>query len=240
MSTSNLISLAHDGFRYLKRISRGPFAGEYVGLPGKSGSTHKLHCTRPKPRQLTKDVPKGCIRISYTGDQKNFLEFPNTEEGQLAAANKMLDWKELSHNAAPTSAVAVPRGRSYKHFVAERAEAARNGSLYVKNNPHHTMSKKPTPPGKKASANKDIKNGITRPKEGSTTRKVWDIADRLGADRAAVLKEAAKRNINPATATTQYGKWRKYNGMEGRTVVKKATKKKPSPPKAKPTPPAAS
>lgn len=235
MQTSNLLSLAQDGFRFVKRLRNGL----YVGQPGKRGSTHRLRAIWAKPRFVTKDVPKGVIRLCYT-DPAQFYEFPNTEEGREQAAAKLAQLKELAKGATPYSAVTIPFGRRYKNFAAERAEAAAQGSLYTKTETASNMSKKPTPPAKKGSANKDSKNGITRPKEGSTTRKVWDIADRLGADRAGVLKEAAKRNINPATATTQYGKWRKYHGMEGRTAVKKAAKKKPSPPKAKPTPPPAS
>lgn len=78
---------------------------------------------------------------------------------------------------------------------------------------------------KSAAVKKDQKNGVTRPKEGTTTGKVWDIADRLKA-RAEVLAECRKRKINDATATTQFGKWRKYMGLEGRTSPKKATAKK--------------
>lgn len=87
---------------------------------------------------------------------------------------------------------------------------------------------------------KDQKNGVTRPKEGSTTRKVWDIADKNDG-RAAVLKECAKRKINAATATTQYGKWRVYNGLKGKKaakVVKKAAPKKIAAKKPAPAAPA--
>lgn len=102
---------------------------------------------------------------------------------------------------------------------------------------------------KKEVVKKDIKNGVTRPKADTTTGKVWDIADRLKT-RAEVLAECKKRKINDATATTQFGKWRKYNGLEGRSkkaakpakkVAKKAAKKKapPAPPAVAPEAPVA-
>jgi hypothetical protein len=94
---------------------------------------------------------------------------------------------------------------------------------------------------KKPAVKKDQKNGITRPKEGTTTRKVWDIADRL-KERAPVLAECAKRKINAATATTQFGKWREYNGLKGKKTkkaakpAKKVSAKKAKAPKATPAP----
>jgi hypothetical protein len=226
--TSNLIILAQEGFRYLKRLPNGLF----VGMKGRRGSTHKLKCTRPRPRYLTKDVPPGVIRICYD-DPRVFLDFPKDTDGQHAAVVKLAGWNHLSASASPTSAVAVPFGRKYQTFCAGRAEAAANGSLYNKENPHHTMAKKTPPkaPKKNAApkAAKDTNNGVTRPKEGSETRKVWDFADKLKT-RADVLAACAKAKINPATATTQFGKWRKYNGLEGRSAKpvapKKAAKKK--------------
>lgn len=55
-----------------------------------------------------------------------------------------------------------------------------------------------------------------RPKPGSTTARVWDIADALlkdneGADkkelRALVLAACEKEGINKSTASVQFGKW---------------------------------
>ena len=69
---------------------------------------------------------------------------------------------------------------------------------------------------------KDTQNGITRPKTGTKTGTVWEIADTLSqvagspAGRKRVLARADDVDINPATAATQYGRWRKYNGLSGR------------------------
>lgn len=57
-----------------------------------------------------------------------------------------------------------------------------------------------------------------RPKEGSTTGKVWNIADEMvrgGAViskelRAEVIKACEDIGINSSTASTQYGKWKKF------------------------------
>lgn len=71
----------------------------------------------------------------------------------------------------------------------------------------------------KEKAPKDEKNGIVRPKAGTKTGRVWEIADKLSADsgepvaRKAVLDAAMAEGINAATAATQYGRWRRYYGL---------------------------
>ena len=58
-------------------------------------------------------------------------------------------------------------------------------------------------------------NGNGRPKTGTATGTVWETADALKAqvgeppERAAVIEACVKKGINAATASTQYGKWRK-------------------------------
>lgn len=55
----------------------------------------------------------------------------------------------------------------------------------------------------------------SRPKAGSTTGKVWDIADELFATikddkqlRKAVIERCTKEGINSSTTSVQFGKWR--------------------------------
>ncbi len=73
----------------------------------------------------------------------------------------------------------------------------------------------------KVKVEKDTQNGITRPSTGTKTGIVWGIADDLSAElkapagRKAVLDAATAKEINPSTAATQYGRWRKYNGLTG-------------------------
>lgn len=53
-----------------------------------------------------------------------------------------------------------------------------------------------------------------RPKEGSTTAKVWDICDQLFEQmgeipsRPNAIQACVSQGINAATASTQYGKWK--------------------------------
>lgn len=65
---------------------------------------------------------------------------------------------------------------------------------------------------------KDENNGVSRPSSGATL-KVWEIADALSAKherpatRAEVTEEGLKADLVVGTIHTQYGRWRKYNGL---------------------------
>lgn len=64
-------------------------------------------------------------------------------------------------------------------------------------------------------------HGVTQPGEGTTSMKVWAIANELSAAagqparRKDVVQKAIEADINAATASTQYGKWRVFNGLKG-------------------------
>jgi hypothetical protein len=61
-----------------------------------------------------------------------------------------------------------------------------------------------------------ISKPAKRPKEGSMTGKVWAVADALHTetgtipDRKAVIAACEAEGVNPSTASTQYGKWKKH------------------------------
>lgn len=128
-----------------------------------------------------------------------------------------------------------------------------------------SKSKKPTTKAVKAVVKSVVKNGVTQPREGGLTRKVWDIADSLKSSlgrvptRAEVIAKAPS-SANESTVSTQFGYWRKFNGIKGRisapkpaakakakpakkgakAPAKPAAPKAPTPPPAAPVPPAAS
>lgn len=62
-------------------------------------------------------------------------------------------------------------------------------------------------------------NGVTRPKDGTATGRVWAISDELSAAagkpaaRKDVINKGVAEGINPATLATQYGKWRRFHGL---------------------------
>lgn len=64
-----------------------------------------------------------------------------------------------------------------------------------------------------------------RPREASITRRVWDIADELStplgpAERQSVVAKALEEGINPNTAHTQYGHWKKATWSKNRSASK--------------------
>ena len=83
------------------------------------------------------------------------------------------------------------------------------------------MTDKKKEVAKKEVVERDVQNGVTRPKAGTKTGIVWEIADALSAKagapagRKVVLEAAAEQELNASTAATQYGRWRKYNGLTG-------------------------
>lgn len=114
-------------------------------------------------------------------------------------------------------------------------------------------SKKSAPKAKATRATNLVeKNGVRRPGPDGNTGKIWEIADDISkktgapAYRKDVLAAADKQGIPTATAATQYGRWRKFNGLDGRLpsrtekttkpAKKAAAKGKPAAPKP-PRPP---
>lgn len=68
---------------------------------------------------------------------------------------------------------------------------------------------------------KDEKNGVTRPAAGTITGSVWDAIQNLGRANNGVFPSAAEvikalPNVPVATVRTQYARFRKYHGIEGR------------------------
>ena len=69
------------------------------------------------------------------------------------------------------------------------------------------------------------RNGMRRPKPGTKTGRIWEIADNISgeikapASRAAVLEVAKEEGANLSMAVSQYSYWRKFNGVTGRVVA---------------------
>lgn len=84
----------------------------------------------------------------------------------------------------------------------------------------------PAAPPKKPAAPKpaaEQKNGITRPKDGTKTGRIWQVADELSAKNKASAKRGdvmaicEGEGLNKATIATQYGRWCKFNGITRET-----------------------
>lgn len=94
-----------------------------------------------------------------------------------------------------------------------------------------TTAKAEKPPKvEKPKVERDKKNGVTRPAPGTTTGKVWEIADKISeklgspATREQVAK-ALGDSMNSSTVATQYGKWRRYYGLPR---IRKVTEEAPA------------
>jgi len=66
------------------------------------------------------------------------------------------------------------------------------------------------------------RNGIRRPRAGTMTGRVWEIADEISEAKGepAQRKEVIDVYVdqeggNPSTCTTQFGRWRKFHGLTG-------------------------
>jgi hypothetical protein len=107
-------------------------------------------------------------------------------------------------------------------------------------------AKKATAPAKanKPAVERIEKNEIVKPRPGGLTARVWEISEKLTASlkrtatRAEVMEAAAKEKIQPGTAATQYGYWRRFNGIKGRVSLPKAPKAAKAPKVAAPKAPA--
>lgn len=73
-------------------------------------------------------------------------------------------------------------------------------------------------------------NDVAQPREGSKTRRVWDIATEISDEKkaAATLAEVREKGeaegLNTATIQTQYNRWRKFHGLPPQGRAPKADK----------------
>jgi hypothetical protein len=71
-----------------------------------------------------------------------------------------------------------------------------------------------------AAPTKVEQNGIVRPKAGTTTALIWEIADAKSkeagepAKRKDIIDAAIAQGLNAATVATQYGRWRVFYGLD--------------------------
>lgn len=62
-------------------------------------------------------------------------------------------------------------------------------------------------------------NGVTQPRSGTKTRRVWEIADEISADkgrpalRGEVMEKGNAEGLSQGTIATQYGRWCGFHGV---------------------------
>ena len=78
-------------------------------------------------------------------------------------------------------------------------------------------------------------NGVTKPAAGSKTGAVWDIADKISAEkqrpalREEVMEAGKAAGLNNGTIATQYARWTEFHGVtkEQRQAVRDSEKPAP-------------
>lgn len=73
--------------------------------------------------------------------------------------------------------------------------------------------------GLKIEKDRQQSNGVTRPSIGGKCRAVWDMLDELGDDVTAkqARTKAAELGFDKTTTMVQFYRWRKFNGIAGRS-----------------------
>lgn len=62
-------------------------------------------------------------------------------------------------------------------------------------------------------------NDVAQPKPGTKTRRVWDIADEISAEKARpairseVMEQCKTEGLSLGTAATQFGRWCAFHGL---------------------------
>lgn len=146
----------------------------------------------------------------------------STHQGTHMASKKPVPVAKPAPVAAPAAKPAAKAPKAAKE-AAKPAPAAKPAKE-VKS------ETKPAKPVKEAKAPKEarvIQNDVTRPKAGGKCAQVWDIADKLSAKAKApaqaadVIKAAVDAGLNEANARAEFQRWRKFNGLSGRTPAAK-------------------
>ncbi|QQM14098.1 hypothetical protein pVco14_048 [Vibrio phage pVco-14] len=75
-------------------------------------------------------------------------------------------------------------------------------------------------------------NGVREPRPGTNCAAIWELATRMSTERKAtvavgdLIDAGTAAGFNVATIKTQYARWRKFHGIEGRVESEKARLKR--------------
>lgn len=75
-------------------------------------------------------------------------------------------------------------------------------------------------------------NGVRQPRENTHCARIWTLATKMSTDAKAtvavgdLIEVATGEGYNEATIKTQYARWRKFHGIEGRVESAKAREAK--------------
>jgi hypothetical protein len=86
----------------------------------------------------------------------------------------------------------------------------------------------------------ETQNGVTKPAEGTKTRKVWDTANTISAEkkrpalRDEVMTALLADGMSKGTIATQYGRWCTFYGVDKASRAAARAAEKPATPAAPP------
>lgn len=227
--------------RRRKDSTYGSMFGTLNSKPDHGPHTQIIDKNRPSGRkvgELSSNAQNTQVNTTLSSDKVGPRESAHSthdEESNMSATAEAVATpkapRKSSKNAPPAAPKAPPAAsKKAAAKTAPKAPAKPAAASTKKAAPAKPAA--PAAPKKSAKvetakeSNYEKQNGITRPKAGGTTSQVWDIADALLAKTgkgnppsfndvlAAVEKK--KLEINPGTLRTQYGNWRRFNGITGR------------------------
>lgn len=140
----------------------------------------------------------------------------------LTAANKAV---EKEHKRLEREAEKVAK--------AEAKEAEKAAKAKAKEDAKAAKAEEKAAKAAEREANKmPVQNDVRKPKPGTLTGKVWEIAEQVSEEMgttatiARVLEAGRAQDLNDATIKTQYARWRKFHGIEGRVTETKVAEEK--------------
>lgn len=132
------------------------------------------------------------------------------------AKSAPVETTEVTETAEQQKARIAAEKAAAKKAEKEQADAAKAAAKAEKDKAK--ADAKAAKDAEKAARQSVKKNGVTRPNRGVTLR-VWEIADEISketkapATRKAVTEKGVAEGLETGTIHTQYGRWRKFNGL---------------------------
>ena len=139
------------------------------------------------------------ISFNLTGQKVQFKSYSAARKAIATEAFELVEMSDTDVSNVSVRKVKIP----------PKTEQSEKPKMTEAN----TAAPTKTGPRKKS----ESRNGVSRPSPTSKTGRIWEIADSMpNANRKDVLEVAVAEGINASTASTQYGNWRRYNGLTGK------------------------
>jgi hypothetical protein len=183
--------------------------------------------TRPVPESLTTVVRPQPKRRREGGSVARVWAIADTMEG-ATRGEVVKACVEAGINASTAATQYSQWRRDRQPSTNERASAANGGAtskestMATRKRTRKQAADTETVEGgeQEAKPEQETQNGVSRPRPGGATARVWELADEISSreGRPAVRKEVMDQFVaeggNISTAATQYGRWRKFYGIE--------------------------